>query len=75
MPHSVGQPRLEAALRHYFAAPGFGSEADPVCQWLYDWYRADAAPLLQRFVARFAPELATGFLLQQVPSYSSPLIP
>ncbi|KAK9811285.1 hypothetical protein WJX72_001139 [[Myrmecia] bisecta] len=67
----VGQPQLEAAMLSYFSQPAFGSESDPVCQWLYDWYRSDRAPLLHRFVARFAPHLATQFLLNPVASGSS----
>jgi hypothetical protein len=53
---AVGQ-----AMQQCIQQPGFGQETDAVCGWFYDWYRSDD-PLLQRFVARFAPDIARRFM-------------
>ncbi|DBA72512.1 TPA: hypothetical protein ACH3X2_010274 [Trebouxia sp. C0005] len=53
---AVGQ-----AMQECIQQPGFGQETDAVCSWFYDWYRSDD-PLLQRFVARFAPDIARRFM-------------
>ena len=54
-------PAVEQAMQQCIQHPDFGREQDAVCGWLYEWSRSDA-PVLQRFVARFAPDLARQYL-------------
>lgn len=49
------------AMQQCIQQPSFGQETDAICAWFYEWYRSDA-PLLRRFVARFAPDLARRYL-------------
>eukprot|EP00884_Botryococcus_braunii_P023480 jgi/Botrbrau1/9816/Bobra.0322s0020.1 len=57
-------PAVQAAFTAYMEKAGAGSEDDPICKWLYIWATSlKQAPAMQRFVARFAPILATKFLL------------
>ena len=60
----AGAPAVRLQLESWVHQPSFGREGDPVCAWLFEWYRTDtAARLLQRFVAWCAPQLAARYLL------------
>ena len=52
----------------------FGREQDVVCGWLYEWFRSDD-PLLQRFVARFAPELAKRYMFHCLSTQQAEPVP
>ena len=52
----------------------FGREDDAVCGWLYEWFRSDD-PLLQRFVARFAPELAKRYMFHCLSTHQAEPVP
>lgn len=52
---------VEQAMQQCIQRPGFGQETDAICGWFYDWYRSDA-PLLQRFVSRYAADIAKRYL-------------
>ena len=52
----------------------FGKEQDAVCGWLYEWFRSDD-PLLQRFVARFAPELAKRYMFHCLSTQQAEPVP
>lgn len=68
---SADEPALVDLLESHIARPNAGAESDAVFAWLYAWARSPAAPL-QRFVARFAPSLATQYLLRSASNVSSP---
>ena len=52
----------------------FGREQDAICGWLYEWFRSDD-PLLQRFVARFAPELAKRYMFHCLSTQQAEPVP
>lgn len=54
--------------------PEFGMEQDAVCAWLYEWFRSDD-PILQRFVARFAPELAKRYMFHCLSTQQTEPVP
>eukprot|EP00891_Asterochloris_glomerata_P008070 jgi/Astpho2/8070/fgenesh1_pg.00120_%23_49_t len=60
----AGAPAVQLQMESQVHQPSFGREGDPVCAWLFEWYRTDtAARLLQRYVAWCAPQLAARYLL------------
>jgi hypothetical protein len=60
----TGLEQINAAFVAYFRQPTAGGQSDPVCKWIFDWSTSAAgAPAMHRFAARYAPLLATKYLL------------
>ena len=68
--HAAVAQALQQLIQH----PKFGMEQDAVCGWFYEWYRS-SDPVLKRFVARFAPDLAKRFLLHCLSSQQTEPVP
>ena len=61
--YAADHPEVQQAMQQCIQDSDFGREQDAICGWLYEWFRSDD-PILQRFVARFAPELAKRYMFQ-----------
>ena len=67
-------PAVAQAMKQHIQQPAFGQELDAICAWFYDWCRS-TSPLLQRFVARQAPELAKHYLLHALSTTETHPVP
>ena len=67
-------PAVAQAIKQHIQQSAFGQELDAICAWFYDWCRS-SSPLLQRFVARHAPELAKRYLLHTLSTIETQPVP
>ncbi|KAL3157560.1 hypothetical protein ABBQ32_012015 [Trebouxia sp. C0010 RCD-2024] len=65
---------VEQAMQQCIEDPSFGREQDALCGWLYEWYRRDD-PILQRFVARFAPALMKRYMFHCLSTQQTEPVP
>lgn len=65
---------VEQAMQQCIQNPSFGREQDALCGWLYEWYRSDD-PILQRFVARFAPALMKRYMFHCLSTQQTQPVP
>lgn len=65
---------VEQAMQQRIQDPDFGREQDALCGWLYEWYRSED-PILQRFVARFAPALMKQYMFHCLSTQQTQPVP